>query len=183
MLVFRHTPVVRFGSYSSLPELYSAVDSSVYQGGARRMDRVLEAASAMLSSRKPDSRKTVVLLTGGRNSQEAGPNSLGRSVQRLREMGAKVIVMAVGSLYDVQELLPIVRQQQDIHPVPGANDLVPYVNLIATYITLGPSGKDNSWISSFLSPSSPSPLPLPVFFCSPHDTRSFVLVLYKFLGN
>ena len=124
------------------------------------MDRVLEASSVMLSSRKPDSRKTVVLLTGGRNAQEVGSNSLGRSVQRLREMGAKVIIMAFGSQYDVQELLPIVFQQQDIHPVPGANDLVPYVNLIATYITLGPTGEDNGWMSVLLGPLPHSPLSL-----------------------
>lgn len=134
--------MVRFGSYSSLPEFYLAVNSSIYQGGQRRMDRALEAASSMLSSRKPESRKTVILLTGGRNSPEAGSNSLRQSVQMLRGIGAKVIIMAFGNRYDVQELLPIVLQQQDIHPVTGANDLVPYVSLIATYITSGPSGED-----------------------------------------
>lgn len=134
--------MVRLGRYSSLREFYSSVDSSTYQDGARRMDRALEAASTMLSSTEPDSQKTVVLLTGGRNAQEAGNNSLERSVQRLREMGAKVIIVAFGNRYDAQELLPVVHQQQDIHPVPTANDLVPYVNLIATYITSGATGKN-----------------------------------------
>lgn len=106
------------------------------------MDRALEAASVMMSSRKPTSKKTVVLLTGGRNSQEAGLNAIERSVQRLKQMGAKVIIVAFGNQYEVQELLPAVQQQQDIRPVPQANDLVPYVNQIAIYITSGPIGKE-----------------------------------------
>lgn len=156
----RYSPVVPFDSYNSMPEFYSSVDSSVYQGGARRMDRALEAASTMMSSRKPTSKKTVVLVTGGRNSQEAGNNSLERSVQRLKQMGANIIIVAFGNQYDVQELLPVVQQQQDIRSVPEANDLVPYVNLIATYITSGPIGEEwkykkwqNGWCFGELAPS------------------------------
>ena len=106
------------------------------------MDRALEAASIMLSSRNPESRKTVVLITGGRNSQEAGANFLKRSLQRLSELGAEVIVVAFGNRFDAQELLPIVGQQQDIHPVQGSNDLVPYVSSLATYVISKPSGED-----------------------------------------
>ena len=138
----RYYPVVLFESYNSMPEFYSAVDTSVYQGGARRMDRALEAASMMMSSRKASSKKTVVLLTGGRNSQEAGLNAIERSVQGLKQMGAKIIIVVFGNKYEDQELLPAVQQQQDIRSVAQANDLVPYVNQIATYITLGPIGKE-----------------------------------------
>ena len=135
-------PVVPFESYNYMPEFYSAVDSSRYQGGARRMDRALNAASKMMSSREPTSKKTVVLLTGGRNSQQAGPNAIDRSVQRLKQMGADIIIVAFGKNYDVQELLPAVQQQQDIRPVPRASDLVSYVNLITSYITSRPGGKE-----------------------------------------
>lgn len=137
----RYYPVVRFGSYDSMRDFYSAVDASVYQGGARRMDRAFEAASLMLSSRNPTSKKTVILLTGGRNSQLADPNSLGRSVQSLRQMGAKVIVVAFGNKYDFQELLPTVKQPQDIRSVRQAHDLVRYVDVIVTFITSGPKRK------------------------------------------
>ena len=136
-------PVVLFGSYNSMPEFYSAVDSSRYQGGARRMDRALDAASKMLLSREPTSKKTVVLLTGGRNSQDAGLDAIERSVQRLKQMRANIIIVAFGKKYDVQELLPAVQQEQDIRPVPRANDLDSYINLIATYITSGPRGKEH----------------------------------------
>ena len=132
-------PVVLFDSYNSMPEFYSAVDSSRYQGGARRMDRVLDAASKMMSSREPSSEKTVVLLTGGRNSQEAGLNAIERSVQRLKQMGANIIIVAFGKKYDVQELLPAV---QDIRSVPRASDLVSYINVIASYIKSGPGGEE-----------------------------------------
>ena len=106
------------------------------------MDRALEAASMMMSSRKASSKKTVVLLTGGRNSQEAGLNAIERSVQGLKQMGAKIIIVVFGNKYEVQELLPAVQHQQDIRLVAQANDLVPDVNQIATYITLGPIGKE-----------------------------------------
>lgn len=135
-------PVVLFESYNSMPEFYSAVDSSRYQGGARRMDRALDAASKMMSSREPTSKKTVVLLTGGRNSQEAGLNAIDRSVQRLKQMGANIIIVAFGKKYNVQELLGAVQQEQDIRPVPRANDLDSYVNLITSYITSGSGGKE-----------------------------------------
>ena len=105
------------------------------------MDRALEAASTMMSSRKATSKKTVVLLTGGRNSQEAGVRAMETSAQRLKQMGAKILIVAFGNKYDVQELLPAVQKEQDIRPVPKANDLVPYVSQIANYITLGPTGK------------------------------------------
>lgn len=135
-------PVVLFDSYNSKPEFYSAVDSSRYQGGARRMDRALEAASKMMSSREPTSKKTVVVLTGGRNSQEAGFGAIARSVQRLKQMGANIIIVAFGKKYDVQELLPAVQQEQDIRSVPRASDLVSYINLIASYIKSGPESKE-----------------------------------------
>lgn len=135
-------PVVLFESYNSMPEFYSAVDSSRYQGGARRMDRALDAASKMMSSREPTSKKTVILLTGGRNSQEAGLDAIDRSVQRLSQMGANIVIVAFGKKYDVQELLPAVQQPQDIRPVPQAKDLDTYVNLITSYITTGPGGKE-----------------------------------------
>ena len=135
-------PVVLFDGYNSMPEFYSVVDSSRYQGGARRMDRALDAASKMMSSREPTSKKTVVLLTGGRNSQEAGLNAIDRSVQRLKQIRANIIVVAFGKRYDVQELLPAVQQEQDIRPVPRASDLESYINLIASYITSGPRGKE-----------------------------------------
>lgn len=135
-------PVVLFESYNSMPEFYSAVDSSRYQGGARRMDRALDAASKMMSSRQPTSKKTVVLLTGGRNSQEAGLNAIDRSVQRLKQMGANIIIVAFGKKYNVQELLAAVQQEQDIRPVPRASDLDSYVNLITSYITSGSGGKE-----------------------------------------
>lgn len=135
-------PVVLFESYNSMPEFYSAVDLSRYQGGARRMDRALDAASKMMSSREPTSKKTVVLLTGGRNSQEAGLNAIDRSVQRLKQMGANIIIVAFGKKYNVQELLAAVQQEQDIRPVPRASDLDSYVNLITSYITSGSGGKE-----------------------------------------
>ena len=138
---YRFYPVVRFNSYNSLREFYTAMDSGVYQGGARRMDRALTAASEMLSSRNPESRKTIVLITGGSNSQEAGPGSLEKSVQSLTKLGAKIIIVAFGNRIDAKELLPLVQQQQDIHPVQDASYLTPYVGDLSTIIIFGTSGK------------------------------------------
>ena len=140
-IFYRSYPVVRFNSYNSLPEFYTVMDSGVYQGGSRRMDRALTAASEMLSSRNPESRKTVVLITGGPNSQEAGPNSLEKSVEALTKLGAKIIIVAFGNRIDAKELLPLVQQQQDIHPVKGASYLTPYVGDLSTIIIFGTPGK------------------------------------------
>lgn len=137
-----HYPVVLFDGYNSMPEFYSAIDSSRYQGGARRMDRALDAASKMMLSREPTSKKTVVLLTGGRNSQDAALDAIDRSVEQLKQMGANIIIVAFGNKYDVRELLPAVQQEQDIRPVPRASDLNSYINLIVSYITSGPGGKE-----------------------------------------
>ena len=113
------------------------------------MDKGLDTAHAILSSLEERSQKAVVLITGGRNSKDAGPSSLQSSVRKLQEMGASVVFVAFGNRYNVQELLPVVRQPKDIHPVPGANDLLAYVSSVATYITLSRPGEEN-WLLRLL---------------------------------
>lgn len=148
----KYSQVVRFDSYDSLRDFYTAIDASVYQAGARRMDRAFEAASMILSSRNPASKKTVVLLTGGSNSREADPNSLARSVQPLFKMEATVIVLAFGNRYDVQELLPTVKHPKDVRPVPQAYDLVRYVSEISKRIINGPDGTYSVDCLTFYAP-------------------------------
>lgn len=133
--------MVRFGSYRSFRDFYSAVDSSAYQGGARRMDKGLDSAHEILSAPEAGSKKTVVLITGGRNSEEATPKSLQLSAQKLRDIGANVLFIVFGSRDDVQELFPAVHHSSDIHPIPSADDLLNYVSSLAAYISLDRQGE------------------------------------------
>lgn len=133
--------MVRFGSYRSFRDFYAAVDSSAYQGGARRMDKALDSAHEILSAPNVGSQKTVVLITGGRNFENAAPKSLQLSAQKLQKIGANVLFVVFRSRYDVQELLPAVQHPNDIHQIQGANDLLNYVSSLASYISLDRQGK------------------------------------------
>ncbi|XP_015768936.1 PREDICTED: collagen alpha-4(VI) chain-like [Acropora digitifera] len=137
----RNSVVVRFGSYRSFRDFYAAVDSSAYQGGARRMEKALDSAHEILSAPNVGSQKTVVLITGGRNSENAAPKSLQLSAQKLQNIGANVLFVVFRSRYDVQELLPAVQHPNDIHQIQGAIDLLNYVSSLASYISLDRQGE------------------------------------------
>ena len=126
---------VRFGSFSTLTAFDSAVDSAIYVGGARRIDRALEAAGNMISTRSPTALKKIILLTGGRTSVKPGSDDLGRSVKILRDLEAKIYIIAFGKFHNTQNLRRVVRKPQDVHSVPDGSHLVSYVQSVGQHIS------------------------------------------------
>ena len=62
----------------------------------------------------------MVLLTAGRRGSE---QPLELVVKPLQEHGAKMYVVAIGDRPDVNELLPIVREERFVIKIPSFNDL------------------------------------------------------------
>ena len=88
--------------------------------GSRRIDKVLNYASQLIANTRELFPKIVVLLTAGRRGSE---QPLELVVKPLREHGAKMYVVAIGDRPDVNELLPIVKDERFVIKIPSFNDL------------------------------------------------------------
>ena len=108
----------------------SRVDSAPLLNKPRRMDRALEHAARMLSSR--GGRKIVILLTAGRQTQGGKP--LGEAIGPLRQMGAQTFVVAIGRDPDSRELSPLVDKSKDVFQVPSPENLPARSRVIAKRI-------------------------------------------------
>ena len=67
------------------------------QGGQRRMDLALDAASRMLTKTRPAIPKVVILLTAGKQTAGIDAGVLEESVQRVQNLGARVYVVTVNA--------------------------------------------------------------------------------------
>ena len=123
---------VKFDDHSNSTLFDEAVDKLPYLGFLRRMDLGLQKAAAAMKDARPGVPKIAVLLTAGRQSPPSG--LLDESVKPLRKLGAKVFVVAVGSMPDSQELSGIVDQPGDVRRVPNFDGLALQTRPISKYI-------------------------------------------------
>ena len=112
--------------------------------GSRRIDKVLNYASQLIANTRELFPKIVVLLTAGRRGSE---QPLELVVKPLREHGAKMYVVAIGDRPDVNELLPIVKDERFVIKIPSFNDLPRRALQVAQ--TLG--NQSGEWVTAFSS--------------------------------
>ena len=114
--------VSRFESDASLEELYSVVDGAPYVGGMRRLDRALESVIRLTNEARENAPKVVVLFAAGGQESDAGLRSLADASQVLRDAGVQVVVVAVGSGVNMDQLR-LVAEQQNIVVVASFEEL------------------------------------------------------------
>ena len=119
-----HTPK-EFERVLARAELHGDLRSS-------RIDLAVERAAKELRIPGRNQNKVVVILTARR--QGRGTNSLRDSVQPLRDEGADVYVVTIGSDPNFEELLPLVIQPDDIFKVPSYQELLKKNGPISTEI-------------------------------------------------
>lgn len=88
--------------------------------GSRRIDKVLNYASQLIANTRDLFPKIVVLLTAGRRGSE---QPLELVVKPLQEHGAKTYVVAIGDRPNVNELLPIVKDERFVIKISSFDDL------------------------------------------------------------
>jgi hypothetical protein len=101
------------------------------------MDLALSSTKQLLSEARPDVKKTVVLVTAGREGIGASP--LDPIAQQIQESGAKTYVVAIGNRPIMEELQPVVQNQADIFPISGFVGLKPKAPPIARHIAISKS--------------------------------------------
>ena len=123
---------IKFDKYSNSTEFDKAVDDLPYLGSLRRMDLGLQEGAVAMQDARPGAPKVVVLLTAGR--QSISSNLLPRPVKLLKDIGANIFVVAIGSQPDDQELRPVGKEPQDLLKVSTFDDLTPQMRPIARHI-------------------------------------------------
>lgn len=88
--------------------------------GSRRIDKVLDYASQLITDTRELFPKIVVLLTAGRRGSG---QPLELAVKPLQEHGAKMYVLAISDRPDVNELLPIVEDERFVIKISSFDDL------------------------------------------------------------
>lgn len=91
----------------------------------RRIDRALKHAAKLFITRGRDGPKIVVLLTAG--TQRQNPRLLNNAAETLRNLGAVIYVVAIGSNNKPLQLNAITSKTQDIFQVASPDGLPLYV--------------------------------------------------------
>jgi len=104
-------------SYKSLNEFDRDVDALRVVSGQRRMDEALNTATNMLRREKSPARSVVILLTAGRQAQLYQGLLVRDSSKKLRNVGAEIYVITIGSETSFDGLRPIVAEPEDIFQV------------------------------------------------------------------
>ena len=110
-------------TYQSLNELDGDVDALQIVSGQRRMDEALSAATNMLRRETSPARSIVILLTAGRQAQLYRGLRVRDSSKELRNVGAEIYVITIGSDASFDELRPIVAEPEDVYQVGSFNYL------------------------------------------------------------
>lgn len=140
----RASLVAKYDSYKTTQELKRLIDGAQAVGGARRIDRALDAASTMISESRKDAPKIVVLLTAGQHTRVGGSKQLGVAAKPLRDKGARIFVVAIGRGPVKNELRPIVKEEKDILTFPSYEVLKPQAPSVAKKLSRTTVGKQLS---------------------------------------
>lgn len=115
--------VLRFNSYLSLNYIESAVDTATSVGGTARVDKALVDASDVLRDANPAIPRIVVLLTASDRGDDPHKESIKAAAERIHDLGARVYVLAVGRLPNVEILGHVADHPQDVFKFPTFKDL------------------------------------------------------------
>lgn len=139
LITYGTNPVRVFGlgQYQTTKDFKDRVDRAPTLGGLRRIDRAFTEAANELRRSPDGGSKVVVLLTAGR--QTPGAQELGSASKPLRDLGAAVYAVAIGSQPDNQELLPAVQKPENIFRVPSSSELLNILWEISKNISKTPS--------------------------------------------
>jgi hypothetical protein len=122
-------------------EFDGVVDRASLLGGTRRVDLAIDEAAKIFKTAGRKAKKIVVLLTAGR--QTPGVKDLRTAMQPLRDIGADIYVMAIGSLPNIEELLPMVYKPKDIFRIPSYEVLSEHFKPVSAEIAKR-AGKDKT---------------------------------------
>lgn len=126
---------IDFNGYYDLPAFERLVDRIAYIGGARRIDKAFEAAAGALKGSRPSVSKMVVLLTSGRQPQDAP--SLETSAATLHSLGAVVYVVSVANDLDPKYFNVLVEDSRHVSRVPSFDVLNNALSQVASGIEEG----------------------------------------------
>lgn len=129
--------VFSFNGYDSRADFETKVDGATPQGGYRRIDRVIEDATRILNSSRQGASKVFVLLTAGGQYPEFGAKSPGLASLPLRDLGAKMYVIHVGSKPRPKEFNKAVDRPEDVIPVKTFDTLAFLGSSIGREIAMG----------------------------------------------
>ena len=105
--------VLNFTDHQTEMSFNQKIDREQWTGGTRRIDLALDAAVTSMSQARLNVQKIVILVTGGRQSGGAG-DILERHAQRLNNMGAKILIVIVGSEANDRDFIPLVHSTKDV---------------------------------------------------------------------
>lgn len=114
--------VLNFTDHQTEMSFNQKIDREQWTGGTRRIDLALDAAVTSMSQARLNVQKIVILVTGGRQSVGAG-DTLERHAQRLNSMGAKLLIVIVGSEANHRDFIPLVHSSDDIFSSSLFSDL------------------------------------------------------------
>ena len=117
------TMVLDFQNQESKSSLETIVDNLPHLKGARRIDRALTAATDALRDVDTDDPKFVVLVAGGRQTNQPGSQTFGAAVKPLHNTGTKTHVMAVGDGVDPNFFQADDKNKSNVISVPSFRDL------------------------------------------------------------
>ena len=114
VVTFGDTPKIsiRFEDYSNIQSFLRGTDVVPFEGGAKRLDKVLIFAARILSKGRPHAHKIAVLVTDGK--QTTGADELGVSAKLLHQLGVSVFVVGAGENADMRELGKIASKPDDL---------------------------------------------------------------------
>lgn len=130
-IVVSYSNTARSITTSMDSDFNTKIDSTEFAGLPRRMDSAINYAASLLSQTRRKGVKIVLLLTGGPQARGATP--LAKAIKPLRDLGALVYLMAIGS-NDAAELGAVPTRREDFFRVQEASDLPRLARPIAGHI-------------------------------------------------
>ena len=115
--------ILNFTDFQAATDFSQKMDREPWRGGARRIDLALDAASTLVAQARSNVQKIVVLVTSGKQSVGFGDTPLESHAQRLKDMGATILIVTVGREADYTAFIPLVDSAGDIFGVPLFSDL------------------------------------------------------------
>ena len=111
---------------TSLPKLNDVTQTLFRVGGARRMNKALKLVDSQIFGKvgetRPGSKKVLILLTTGKNSED-GSDELPVIARKLRDEGVDIIAMVVGKNADPSEVEAITGRRGGSVSVESPNKL------------------------------------------------------------
>ena len=142
------TPVIGLDTYGSLLDFTKAIDRIAYVGGERRIDKALYRTKEVLEGSREGVLKVVIVLTTGPQAKPPGSRALDETAQSLRDGGASVYVIGIGSQPDIQELKTIAGRESHVF-LATSSELKAQAPYIGIHIASA-AGESNTHIQDFV---------------------------------